>query len=247
MLTVCNPVIRSTTLMPLPLHANVPGNPVAMFRTLILACFFLLVTSASFAAEPVAEVVGLRGSATVLQNGSESPLAQGQQVGAGALIRTSESGRVKLRFIDGSVVVISDSTSFQIDHMELDSQGRRSRAGFVLDIGLIGQTVAPSPGSTWAVRTPTTVTSVRGTEYLIEVNHDRRTDVNIRSGAVVVEPLIPAEKSRSLTRSGLGLPPPVLLNAASAGTECDPETFTCAPVKTWGEAREASLDARLEL
>lgn len=140
-------------------------------------------------AGPVAEVVGLRGEAVVVFEGNTTPLVIGSKLEQGAEVRTSPAGRVRLKFIDGSVLVVGDATTLRLDQFRIEEQGSARRASLSLDIGLISQTVSPGAGS-WTVRTPSAVAAVRGTEYIVEVRKDLITEVNVKSGLVEVLSLI---------------------------------------------------------
>ena len=213
-----------------------------MIRPLVALALSLLPALAT--AAEVAQVLALRGSATVVQGGKSAALEIGAALSEGAEIRTAAPGRVKLKFIDGSVVVIGDDTSFRIDHLRLGSDGKRRAAGFVLDVGLMSQTVAPATGGEWSVRTPTAVTAVRGTEYVVEVTANLSTEVNIRSGSVAVEPIAPPLAMRKM-QAGRTISPPVVLDQIRLGTRCDVDTAICSPASPIGAARQKAIEDRL--
>ena len=175
----------------------------------VLLAGFLFAPVLALAAQ-VAEVVGVKGSATVSTNGRNLPLTVGMQVDESSEIRT-DAGRVKLKFIDGSVVVISDKSVFKVNSFSINPDKTRKNAEFALDVGLISQSVAKSDNARWEVRTPTVVTAVRGTEYIVDVAADATTNVIIRSGSVLVKPTN-AKKTREL---------PVNLDRKNTGILCD--------------------------
>lgn len=207
----------------------------------------ILITSFGAQAGVVAEVIGVRGEAWSTLREVRTRLALGASVEEGATVRTQEGGRVKLRFIDGSVVVVSDASNFVVEKFVLDSDGRRSAGNMRLDIGLISQTVTTGKSESWRVTTPTIVTAVRGTQYLIEVKSDKATEVSIRSGAVAVTARdnsmgIPARKTRNFpSRSDIN--PPVLLDQANFGTVCNAEG-QCNTATVWQEERFRQLEDR---
>ena len=212
----------------------------------------LLFCMAGWAA-PVAEVIGLKGSALAVVDGRSSALAIGQKLDEGHEVRSLNPGRVKLRFVDGSVMVIGDASTLRIEKFRPASGGGSRIASFVLDLGLINQTVAPSTPGSWTVRTSSVVTAVRGTEYLIEVKADQSTEVSVRSGAVAVEST-PSALARRRTRIrgmsgqpemvGSDVPQPVLLDRSNAGTVCNAEGV-CAAATPWGADRLQSITDRL--
>lgn len=190
-----------------------------------------LLTNGAWAA-PVGEVLALRGAATASRDGHAEALAVGSKIEAGSEIRTAAQGRIRMQFVDGSVVILSDNSTLRVAQFVVDDNKQRKEARFELDVGLLSQKVAPSESGSWNVRTPTVVTAVRGTEYIVEVQPDSATNVSIQSGAVSVNSL---KKTRAL---------PVILKTMNAGTDCNAEGI-CTPAKEWKEGRLKALQDRL--
>ncbi|CAN5246283.1 hypothetical protein BH11PSE10_BH11PSE10_02150 [soil metagenome] len=196
-----------------------------------------LMLTAAAGAEPVCEVLAVRGEATV----ATKALAVGDKLERGAELRTGAEGRVRLRFNDGSTVVVSDRSVLRIERFQIEPGGRNRDASLLLEIGLIGQKVTPSTGGAWEVRTPTAVTAVRGTEFIVEVGTDLATEVNVQSGKVEVEAVQSAAGggTRSLRPRSR-----VLLEAPSASTKCKPTTG-CSAVAVWTPERSQRMQDRL--
>ncbi|MES2932842.1 MAG: FecR family protein [Pseudomonadota bacterium] len=217
-------------------------------RTLGRFALFAVLCSSSFAA-PVAEVKSVKGEVNLMVAGKATPMVAGTKLERGAEIRTGNPGRAKLQFIDGSVLIVSDASSFKIEQFEMSSQGQRRAAQMALDVGLISQVVQPATDGSWTVRTPTAVTAVRGTEYLVEVGSDQVTAVHVKTGSVVVEPSPtpgfmpdPLMRRRSLHPSSL--PPPVMLNQPNLGTVCN-MAGRCGNSTAWKPERVNALMDRL--
>nr|WP_316642897.1 FecR domain-containing protein [uncultured Roseateles sp.] len=187
--------------------------------------------------EPVCEVLAVRGEAFA----GGRALAVGDKLERGTELRTGAQGRVRLRFVDGSTLVLGDATLLKVEQFE-QAAGQPRKAGLLLEMGLIGQKVMPSPGGSWQVRTPTAVTAVLGTEFIIEVDEDQATAVNVQSGQVSVEAVV--APSSSATRS---LHPPrsrVMLEDAQAGTRCS-AVGGCSASSTWSPERVRRSQDRL--
>ena len=184
-------------------------------------------------AEPIAHVTAVRGHATL----ADHALAVGDELDRGAEVHTGADGRVRLAFVDGSTLVVSDHTVMKIERFDLAADKRREAATFVLAAGLIGQKVAPSDNGSWQVRTPTAVTAVRGTEFMVEVSDDQATAVNVQSGKVDVDPL----PTRSLHPH-----PSVKLVDPLAGTMCS-LAAGCSQSSIWSEERVKKAQERLSL
>jgi len=185
-------------------------------------------------AAPVCEVVAVKGEA----NAAGQALAVGQQLEVGVEIHTG-AGRVRLRFSDGSMLVVGDHSVLRVARFESGPDKPRD-ASLELDVGLIGQQVAKHPGGSWEVRTPTAVTAVRGTEFMVEVGDDLATAVNVQSGEVKVEAVQSAAGgTRSLHPRSI-----VTLAHTDDGTSCSP-TQGCSTVKTWTPDRVKAAQDRL--
>lgn len=197
----------------------------------LLLCLSLL-TSAAWA-EPACEVMSLSGEA---QRVDGKPLAVGDRLDVGTTLRTGAAGRVRLRFVDGSVLVLADRSQLRIEAFSAAAAGKPREAEFLLQLGLVGQRVTPSAGGGWKVRTSTAVTAVRGTEFSVEVGDDQATAVHVSTGEVDVEP------AAAPTR-GLKPRPPVRLARQLDGTRCD--ATQCGAAVAWSAERVAGVAQRL--
>lgn len=199
-----------------------------MLRSLLTVCLVALAQPAQ-AEGPACEVAALIGSAQV----GDQALRVGSKIAAGSELRTGADSRLRLRCADGSSLVLAANSRLRIDSFEL-KDGRRVDARLSLSLGLIGQKV--SGGGGWSVRTPTAVTAVRGTEYLIEVKEDQSTAVLMQSGQVDVRPAGP--RTRSLAAA---LPLVALVGAL--GTDCS--QGQCSAAGPWSAERVRALQERL--
>ena len=91
-------------------------------------------------AAPVAEVLAVRGSVGVVTAGRSVALSVGQALEEGQEIRSASPGRAKLRFIDGSVVVVGDGSSLRIERFRHAADQPRE-ASLLLDAGPLSRTV----------------------------------------------------------------------------------------------------------
>jgi hypothetical protein len=208
------------------------------------ALLMVAAAGAASAAPAFCTVDQWRGSAE-WQRGTRAfqPLRPGLRLQAGDELRTGAQGRVRLRCSDGSAVSVANQSRWRIERFEAEpGQGRW--ASFWLKAGLIGQTVSPSPGGRWQVRTPTAVTAVRGTAYLVEVGADQSTDVQVTEGEVAVAPLgAPAAAASApdeayASKALAAVIPALTLVAAQAPLRCGPTACTAQPddperLKAW--------------
>jgi len=141
------------------------------------------------AAEPAAtacEVRSLKGSAQWQLGARQGAVQNGLPVPVGMELRTAKGARLKLHCVDDSVLVMAEQSRLLVEHFEA-AAGQPRMASFLLKLGLLGQKVAPVAGGHWQVRTPSAVTAVRGTEFLVEVDGRQATQVHVLSGEVAVE------------------------------------------------------------
>lgn len=198
-------------------------------RALLLS---LCLWSTAALAQQACEVMAVSGEATRVDG---KALAVGDRLDVGTTLRTGAGGRVRLKFGDGSVLVLADKSQLRIDAYSASAAQPRV-AEFMLELGLIGQKVSPVAGGAWKVRTPTAVTAVRGTEFSVEVGDDRATAVHVKTGEVDVEP------TGAQTR---GIKPryPVRLQKTLNGTRCDAKE--CSAAVAWTADKLLRLEARL--
>ncbi|MFK4704714.1 hypothetical protein ABIC83_001542 [Roseateles asaccharophilus] len=198
-------------------------------RALLLSLSLL---SSAVLAQTACEVAAVSGDA---QRTDGKALAVGDKLDVGTTLRTGAGGRVRLKFTDGSVVVLADKSQLRIEAFTAPA-GQPRAAELLLELGLVGQRVTPSSGGSWRVRTPTAVTAVRGTEFSVEVGDDRATAVHVKTGEVDVEPSGPQTR---------GIKPryPVRLAKALNGTQCD--AAQCTAAAAWTADRVARTQQRL--
>lgn len=197
-------------------------------KSLLRTACLGLVTAAAGAAP--CEVAALIGSA---QRDGQA-LRVGSPLSPGDTVETAAGSRLRLRCSDGSSLVLAAGSRLRLDQFDIQTDGRRGAARFQLQLGLLGQQV--SPGGGWSVRTPSAVTAVRGTEFVVELFADQRTAVLMQSGAVEVSPL------KAQARGGLiAALPLVALAVSGLATECG--DGRCSAAAPWSAERvQATLD-----
>ena len=125
----------------------------------------------ALAEEPVATVSAQRGTVTVLRGEKAVLLVRGAEVYRADKIFTYQDARVKLRFVDGTVVAVgSDSRLIVREYLSDDSP-----AGRVLEMvqGILRATIsAVGGGNSFDIRTRTAVASARSTDWMVEAKPD---------------------------------------------------------------------------
>ena len=171
---------------------------VASFVTILTALYSIAVTAAY--AEPVASVVAVRGKAAV-ERGTQKLDAQPKLgIELQDTVATPEGGRVKLLFIDDSVLTLAEKSRMSIVTF-IHSRADRGKSLFNL---LDGKMRAVVGKTKFEVKTPTVVAAARGTVILFEVgtiNGRPYTRVTCLEGIVDVRRLEDEEGSASVKLS----------------------------------------------
>jgi hypothetical protein len=205
-----------------------------------------------------AELTTVSGDVQVLsEQGQWRQALLGERVQTGEQVRVGTNSSGRLRFADGSVLVIQPESSLSMDSLSLYGGGYMADTQLRLQSGRVEVNANPSKrkGQQFNVITPAAVASVRGTQFVLEAQADRTLgqtsegSVALRNdfGTVLVNEgfssaVKAGEKPMEPTRTQSG---PVLLNAATVFQDF-PVTFTLedrADVTSW--VLQVGLDAQM--
>jgi ferric-dicitrate binding protein FerR (iron transport regulator) len=185
----------------------------AVCSSLVFAC----VTNAF--AEPVASVVAVRGTATVERKNVTRDAQPKLGIELQDTVATTEGGRVKLLFIDDSVLTLAEKSRMNVETF-VHSRSDRGKSLFNL---LDGKMRAVVGKTRFEVKTPTVVAAARGTVILFEVGvmkGKQFTRIICLEGIVEVRSLTAGRRATPATLSpgqsilvisGQPLPTPTLL------------------------------------
>ncbi|HIJ87655.1 MAG TPA: FecR domain-containing protein [Desulfuromonadales bacterium] len=191
----------------------------SLITALCSGLFFAVVAAH---AEPVASVVAVRGKATV-ERGTQKLDAQPKLgIELQDTVATPEAGRVKLLFIDDSVLTLAEKSRMSVETF-IHSRTDRGKSLFNL---LDGKMRAVVGKTKFEVKTPTVVAAARGTVILFEVgilNGQAFTRVTCLEGIVDVRKLEDGEGAATvklspgetiLVMAGQPMPTPTQLSPA---------------------------------
>lgn len=213
-------------------------------RVIIPAIFLLLILpSISFASagflESISGAVFLKAKAT----DRWVTAGKGAELEAGDRIKTGEDGRALIKLSDGSKLTIANLSELEISRYTL-KKAERSGA-FFLSSGKMRAVVSKFSGkSDFKVKTPTAVSGVRGTDFIV-MNQGEANVLFGEEGAVEVKgeagkpvTLKPAQMTESTAGSGAVSPIMVEPGTALAEARADLEAATDidSPV-TWERVR----------
>lgn len=116
-----------------------------------------------------ARIESVSGEVMVQPAGTAFPARAGAVLGEGTLIRTGRSGFIALRLADDSVVSLPSQSAVRIVRLRKVLMTGAVERAFAAESGRLRAAVTPmpDPGSTFEVRTPITVSAVRGTEFRV--------------------------------------------------------------------------------
>jgi hypothetical protein len=134
------------------------------------------------AEKQVGSVRDLKGSASILREKQAVDARKSGPVFLTDTVKTSDKSRVKLLFIDDSLLMIGENSKVLIS-AHLDGKGRISV--FNLADGVVNVIVGKSG---LEIHTPTSVTAARGTSYVVwvENNASQKTGVAVAEGRVEI-------------------------------------------------------------
>lgn len=101
-------------------------------------------------------------------------------IAPGQSIRTGAASAAALSLPDDSKINLGPNAVFTME------EARKSAVQLFLSAGAMRAWVAKSFGRSFAVKTPTAVCSVRGTEFLVDVDSNRQVRIEVLSGLVGV-------------------------------------------------------------
>ena len=162
--------------------------------------------------------------------GAAQPLTVGTELYEGDSVRTADGARLKLEFIDGSVVQLGEGTELALDWFlyapEEQTQNVLLRASAGI-FRVIAKLVLPR--SAFAVQTATAAASVRGTDWITEATPGA-TAIVVLDGQVGVQSDEPSVAGTVVLDPGEG-------TTVEAG-------LAPRPPSVWGDARRNSFIAR---
>jgi hypothetical protein len=136
-------------------------------RSLLSPLILTILTASLAYAEPIASVVAVRGQASIVRATKIITAQPKLGIELKDTIATAPAGRIKLLFIDDSVLTLAEKTRMSVETF-IHSRSDRGKSLFNL---LDGKMRAVVGTTKFEVKTPTVVAAARGTVILFEVGH----------------------------------------------------------------------------
>ncbi len=162
-------------------------------RTVISAVVGIVVAASAsplWAAEPAAEIAELLGKVEARAGETVRTLRFGDSVYEGERIKTAVGAKAKLLFSDRSVITIGPDTDLLISRSLYRTGNKPQRESlFEVGKGFVRALVSRwsfGTASRFEIRTPAAVAGVRGTEFIVAVDEDGKTEIHVIDGQVEV-------------------------------------------------------------
>jgi len=151
--------------------------------------------TAAAAPKEVGNIRDLRGAAYILREKQKNEAQKNEPVFKSDTVSTVGKSRVKILFIDDSVVMVGENSSFVVS--EYLREGKNISVFNLVD-GVMNVIVGKSK---FEVRTPTAVTAARGTSYLVWVEGSK-TGLAVTEGRVDFSEINAAPDKKLLVPAG---------------------------------------------
>lgn len=162
-----------------------------------------------------ASLSAFSGPVQVEAGGQRAPARVGMALAEGHVVTTGPGAFATFELEDGSRVTLPSNTRVRIGRLRLVLINNAPQRVFHLDQGrgTISATPTPNPASRFEVRTPVSVSAVRGTEFRVGAADDKA-QTEVLKGAVGVDagevasgaPPVPAGFGVSATAAGVSAP-----------------------------------------
>ncbi len=148
--------------------------------------------------EKAGNIKDIKGSANIVRNKKDLNARKNKPVFKTDTVKTHEKSRVKILFIDDSLVMIGENSSFTVsDHFNQSNRNTRSSA-----FNLINGTINVIVGKKGLeIHTPTAMTAARGTSYLLWTEKNK-TGIAVTEGRVEVRNSNQTVRDKKLVPAG---------------------------------------------
>jgi len=130
---------------------------------------FILMTANAFAAAFVAQAVKVRGDVRISRDGSDMSCSMGTAFQLGDVIKTGKDARLRLRFTDGSILVLGENTTLSVDLFAVDAANKSRTVVLTVLQGIVNAAAAKSGENKfdYQIKTASGYSAVRGTKWIV--------------------------------------------------------------------------------
>jgi uncharacterized membrane protein YgcG len=208
-------------------HSLMAAQRLAVAAVFVVSLLFLV--SDAWAAAFVGQAVKTRGDIRITRDGGDMSCAQGTALQLGDMIKTGPGARLRLRFVDGSILALGENTRLSIDLFAVDAANKSRSVVLTVIEGIVSAAAAKSNENKfdYEIKTASGYSAVRGTKWIVGFQQALMT-VYVLNGTVEM--------------GGNGDQPPVLINSGQWGS-IDAAGLLSAVSPTTPELIKPVLDA----
>lgn len=141
----------------------------ATAAALVCLCLAVAIGSA-LAAGFVGQAVKILGTVNITRDGADMPVGPGTALQLGDVIKTGPGARMRLRFVDGSILTLGENTSLSIDIFAVDGTNKSRTVILTLLDGIVNAAAAKSGEDKfdYQIKTANAYSAVRGTKWIVD-------------------------------------------------------------------------------
>jgi hypothetical protein len=142
-------------------------------RRAVLATAFggalLALAGSLLAAGFVGQAVKTLGQVSVNRDGADMTVGPGTALQLGDVVKTGPGARLRLRFVDGSILTLGENTQLSIDIFAVDGTNKSRTVILTLLSGIVNAAAAKSGEDKfdYQIKTATAYSAVRGTKWIV--------------------------------------------------------------------------------
>ncbi|HVY97928.1 MAG TPA: FecR family protein [Dongiaceae bacterium] len=170
----------------------------------IICLFLAAALGGALAAAFVGQTVKVLGDVRVTRDGADMTVGPGTALQLGDVIKTGAGARLRLRFVDGSILTLGENTTLSIDIFAIDGTNSSRTVILTLVDGIVNAAAAKSGENKfdYQIKTANAYSAVRGTKWIVATPNGA-TNVYVLNGQVEL---------------GTGASQPVLIPAGNWGS-----------------------------
>jgi hypothetical protein len=151
------------------IRRHILGAASRLMVATVLCVSMILLTAQAFAAAFVAQAVKTRGDIRIERDGSDMSCSMGTAVQLGDVIKTGAGARLRLRFTDGSILVLGENTKMSVDLFAVDATNKTRTVVLTVLEGIVNAAAAKSGENKfdYQIKTANGYSAVRGTRWII--------------------------------------------------------------------------------
>jgi len=177
--------------------------------TAMVSLLLVIIVGAALAAAFVGQAVKVLGDVRITRDGTDITVGPGTALQLGDLIKTGAGARMRMRFVDGSILTLGENTQLSIDVFAIDGTNKSRTVILTLLGGIVNAAAAKSGEDKfdYQIKTANAYSAVRGTKWIVDAPKGSTgvyvLNGQVEVGAATAQPvLVPAGSWASVDAQG---------------------------------------------